>query len=282
MLESRFDFSRLMKKAPLAGAFFMSAIWLSSAHALCPAPASQLEAVSVQRVVDGDTVRLSDGRNVRMIGLNTPELGKKGRSDEPFAAAARKRLQALVAASDGRLGLLAGQEGKDRYGRTLAHLYSANGDNLEAQMLAEGLGYLVAVAPNVDFVSCQQAAETHCAAGQAGVVAAVTCAENGADQPIGFCAAQRTCEQGSAQSWRNLDRVAGFGCIARCTQSVRSIRYGGSGAAQRQADRGAWLGDRSLTARWSGFRSSALVIAIDPSGHAASCTVKRNCRHFLS
>ncbi|ALI01853.1 nuclease [Pseudomonas sp. FW306-02-F02-AA] len=159
MLESRLDFSRLMKKAPLAGAFFMSAIWLSSAQALCPAPASQLEAVSVQRVVDGDTVRLSDGRSVRMIGLNTPELGKKGRSDEPFAAAARTRLETLVAASDGRLGLLAGQEGKDRYGRTLAHLYSANGDNLEAQMLAEGLGYLVAVAPNVDFVSCQQTAE---------------------------------------------------------------------------------------------------------------------------
>ncbi|APC16387.1 nuclease [Pseudomonas frederiksbergensis] len=152
-------FSLLLKKASLAGAFFMSAIWFPSAQALCPAPTSKLEAVSVQRVVDGDTVRLNDGRSVRMIGLNTPELGKKGRSDEPFAMAARKRLEVLVAASDGRLGLLAGQEGKDRYGRTLAHLYSANGDSLEAQMLAEGLGYLVAVAPNVDFVSCQQAAE---------------------------------------------------------------------------------------------------------------------------
>lgn len=157
-MESRFGFSRLIKKASLAGAFFMSAIWISGALAFCPAP-SGLEAVHVQRVVDGDTVRLNDGRNVRMIGLNTPELGKKGRTDEPFAVAARKRLETLVAASDGRLGLLEGQEGKDRYGRTLAHLYSANGDNLEAQMLAEGLGYLVAVAPNVDSVSCQQAAE---------------------------------------------------------------------------------------------------------------------------
>ncbi len=148
-----------MKKASLAGAFFMSVIWLSSAQAFCPAPATGLEAVRVQRVVDGDTVRLNDGRSVRMIGLNTPELGKKGRSDEPFAVAARERLEALVAASDGRLGLLAGREGKDRYGRTLAHLYSANGANLEAQMLAEGLGYRVAVAPNVDLVGCQQAAE---------------------------------------------------------------------------------------------------------------------------
>ncbi len=148
----------LLKKASLAGAFFVSAIWLSTAQAFCPTPTG-LAPVTVQRVVDGDTVRLSDGRSVRMIGLNTPELGKKGRSDEPFAVAARKRLEALVAVSDGRLGLLAGKEGKDHYGRTLAHLYGSDGSNLEAQMLAEGLGFLAAVAPNVELVACQQAAE---------------------------------------------------------------------------------------------------------------------------
>ncbi|MHC8369830.1 thermonuclease family protein [Pseudomonas sp. MDT1-85] len=151
-------FTLLMKKASLAGAFFVSAIWLSGAQAFCPAP-SGLTPVVVQRVVDGDTLRLSDGRSVRMIGLNTPELGKKGRSDEPFAVAARQRLEALVAAGDGRVGLLPGKESKDHYGRTLAHVYSADGANLEAQMLAEGLGFQVAVAPNVDLVDCQQAAE---------------------------------------------------------------------------------------------------------------------------
>ncbi|WP_179692934.1 thermonuclease family protein [Pseudomonas moraviensis] len=147
-----------MKKASLAGAFFVSAIWLSAAQAFCPAPTA-LDSATVQRVVDGDTLRLSDGRNVRMIGLNTPELGKQGRSDEPFAVAARKRLEALVAESDGRVGLRLGAESKDRYGRTLAHVFSAKGENLEAQMLADGLGFQVAVAPNVDLVDCQQAAE---------------------------------------------------------------------------------------------------------------------------
>ena len=156
----------LMKKASLAGAFFVSAIWLSGAQAFCPTPGG-LTSVTVQRVVDGDTLRLSDGRNVRMIGLNTPELGKQGRSDEPFAVAARKRLEALVAASDGRVGLVPGKESKDHYGRTLAHVYGADGANLEAQMLAEGLGFQVAVAPNVDLVACQQAAERN--ARQAGL-----------------------------------------------------------------------------------------------------------------
>ncbi|MEO6679437.1 MAG: thermonuclease family protein [Pseudomonas sp.] len=159
-------FSLLKKKASLAGAFFVSAIWLSGAQAFCPAP-SGLAPATVQRVVDGDTLRLSDGRSVRMIGLNTPELGRQGRTDEPFAVAARKRLESLVAASNGRVGLLSGKEAKDRYGRTLAHVYGANGTNLEAQMLAEGLGFQVAIAPNIDLVSCQQSAER--AARQAGL-----------------------------------------------------------------------------------------------------------------
>lgn len=136
----------------------MSAIWLSSAQALCPAPAS-LPVFQVERVVDGDTLRLTDGRSVRMIGLNTPETGKQGRSAEPFAEAAKARLQALVAESDSQVSLQVGKQGKDRYGRTLANVYGRNGANLEAQLLSEGLGYLVAVSPNVALVDCQQAAE---------------------------------------------------------------------------------------------------------------------------
>ena len=163
-------FYLLMKKASLAGAFFVPGIWLSAVQAevFCPAPAA-VSTFEVQRVVDGDTVRLKDGRSVRMIGVNAPETGKKGRPDEPFAVAARQRLQGLVDASDGRVGVVPGREGKDRYGRTLAHLYGANGANLEAQLLAEGLGFLVAVAPNVDLVACQQAAERSARAARLGL-----------------------------------------------------------------------------------------------------------------
>jgi endonuclease YncB( thermonuclease family) len=158
VLGSPLDFSRLLKKASLAGAFFMSAIWLSGAQAFCPAPAS-LPVFQVERVVDGDTLRLTDGRSVRMIGLNAPETGRKGRTAEPFAEAAKRRLQGLVAENDSRISLQVGQEARDRYGRTLANVYGRNGANLEAQLLSEGLGYRVAVSPNVALVECQQAAE---------------------------------------------------------------------------------------------------------------------------
>lgn len=156
------DCSRLLKKASLAGAFFMSAIWLSAANALCPAPLSisqQVPVFAVQRVVDGDTLRLSDGRSVRMIGFNAPETGKKGRTSEPFADAAKRRLQSLVDENGGKVGVIVGEEPQDHYGRTLANLYGRQGINLEAQLLVEGLGYQVAIAPNVALLDCQQSAE---------------------------------------------------------------------------------------------------------------------------
>ena len=169
-LSSLFGLVRLLKKASLAGAFFVPAIWLSSVQAqvLCPAPKAPTPA-QVERVVDGDTLRLKDGRSVRMIGLNAPETGKKGQTAEPFAEAARQRLQALVARSDGRVGLLTGKQAQDRYGRTLAHVFGADGSNLEAQLLADGLGYQVAIAPNTELLGCQQAAEQRARSAKAGV-----------------------------------------------------------------------------------------------------------------
>jgi len=152
-------FYGMSKKASLVGAFFMAVLFsLDASAAACPKPASP-ETVRVARVVDGDTLKLADGRSVRLIGVNAPELAHHGRSEEPFAVAAQRRLQELVAANDGEVGLVAGRQGKDKYGRTLAYTYDAQGQNLESRLLAEGLGYLVAIAPNTDLTACQQAAE---------------------------------------------------------------------------------------------------------------------------
>lgn len=149
----------ISKKASLVGAFFMAALFMGDlAVAACPKPQAP-ETVRVARVVDGDTLKLADGRSVRLIGVNAPELAHRGRPEEPFAVAAQRRLQALVAANDGEVGLVSGRQGKDKYGRTLAHAYDARGSNLESRLLAEGLGYLVAIAPNTDLTACQQAAE---------------------------------------------------------------------------------------------------------------------------
>lgn len=150
--------SEHLKKASLVGAFFVSVVCSLPALALCPT-GERLRPVEVAKVLDGDTLRLADGRSVRLIGLNTPEMARKGRPAEPYAKEARQRLQQLVDASGGRVGLRPGRQVNDRYGRLLAHGYDARGHNLEAALLADGLGYFVAIGPNTDLVACHQTAE---------------------------------------------------------------------------------------------------------------------------
>ncbi|MGY4531675.1 endonuclease YncB(thermonuclease family) [Pseudomonas sp. TE3786] len=161
-------FSQLLKKASLVGAFFVSTVCVGPVWAFCPAP-SGLVSVSVTQVVDGDTLRLVDGRSVRLIGINAPELAHKGQAAQPFAEQAKRRLQELVRASDGQVAVQVGRQAKDHYGRTLAHVYAVQGQNLEAQLLAEGLGFQVAIAPNVALLACQQAAERSARAARLGV-----------------------------------------------------------------------------------------------------------------
>ncbi|GGC96452.1 thermonuclease family protein [Halopseudomonas salina] len=108
-------------------------------------------------MIDGDTLELTDGRRVRLIGIDTPEMGRRGEPAEPFAQAAKKRLQQLVEASG--LRMYTGEEPSDRYGRILAHLHAADGSNIEAQMLKEGLGFALVVPPNDAMADCHGLAE---------------------------------------------------------------------------------------------------------------------------
>lgn len=144
-------------KALQWGAFFV--VWLLAGLAQADACRMPGEAVPVhgRTVFDGDTLELVDGRRVRLIGINAPELGRKGKPSEPFARAAEQRLREL--ASDRSLYLVQGQEPRDRYGRTLAYLFDARGHNIEAQLLAEGLGFAIGVPPNLTLVACHVAAE---------------------------------------------------------------------------------------------------------------------------
>ena len=149
------------KKASHWGAFFVACllalpVFAQSHDDPCVMPAGA-EAVQTQRVTDGDTLRLRDGRRVRLIGINSPELGRNGKPSEPYAQAARRALQAL--AEDATLYLVTGSEATDRYGRTLGYLFDEQGRNLEAQLLARGMGYAVAIPPNVAMVACHAAAE---------------------------------------------------------------------------------------------------------------------------
>ncbi len=114
-----------------------------------------MDTAYLQSVVDGDTLRLKDGRKLRLIGINTPELGRGGKVDEPQAVAAKGSLQSFLG-DDARLYLQLGVDSKDRYGRTLAHVYRADGASLSAHLLAAGLAMQVVVPANIDHWQCYQ------------------------------------------------------------------------------------------------------------------------------
>ncbi|MCF6282677.1 MAG: thermonuclease family protein [Candidatus Polarisedimenticolaceae bacterium] len=114
---------------------------------------------TVRRVIDGDTLLLNSGEKVRLIGINTPELARKRHPAETYARRAKARLKALVAASGSKLYLQYGRESRDRYHRSLAHIYNKSGRNLTEQLLREGFGYATVFPPNLRNIDCYQQAE---------------------------------------------------------------------------------------------------------------------------
>jgi len=124
--------------------------------------------IGVKSVVDGDTIVLSDGRKVRFIGINTPEIGRRGKVSEPFAQKARKRLIELLGESPS-VKLKIGEDAKDRYGRLLAHVFTEQGDNVEVVLIQEGLGFAVTFPPNLLLQGCLAKAQKEARSARRGV-----------------------------------------------------------------------------------------------------------------
>jgi endonuclease YncB( thermonuclease family) len=135
----------------------------------------------VAHVLDGDSFVLADGRQVRVIGINAPELGRRcpGRDaaaengsdcqpvpEQALARAARERLAALIEGR--RVRLVPEGETHDRHRRLLAHVEVAGTDAGET-LVREGLAWMVAIPPNVGRLKALQAAEGEARAAARGV-----------------------------------------------------------------------------------------------------------------
>ena len=105
-------------------------------------PRTELEAgdsATVAQIVDGDTVVLDDGREVRLVGIQAPKLslGRKGFKKWPLADASAKALERLVL---GRVvELRYGGRRIDRYRRMLAHLFVDGETWVQGVMLELGM-----------------------------------------------------------------------------------------------------------------------------------------------
>lgn len=85
---------------------------------MLPAPAN---AATVDYVVDGDTIRLQSGVYVRLIGIDTPEVGECG------YRAAKRKLDKWVG-GQARLVNPQSVDNSDHYGRLLRYVHDSGRD----------------------------------------------------------------------------------------------------------------------------------------------------------
>jgi len=133
------------------------------------AQTSRVEAVAIKSVIDGDTLKLVDGRKVRLIGINAPELHSPQRPQEEFHGRKAKAAAGEFFTRGAKAYLVEDKESRDHYGRALAHLFNDKGENLEAHLLSRGLAWHVAVPPNLHLADCLAKLEARARAQNLGI-----------------------------------------------------------------------------------------------------------------
>ncbi|MBI4974842.1 MAG: thermonuclease family protein [Candidatus Omnitrophica bacterium] len=145
-------------------ALTLTSLLYSSSNALTQSEAapSQDKFLYVRRVIDGDTIKLSDGQKVRLIGIDTPESyysdkllrdSKRSRKDIKTILKLGKRASSFTRelCLGKKVRLEYDVVKKDRYGRTLAYVYLENGTFVNAKILEEGYAQVMTVPPNVKY-----------------------------------------------------------------------------------------------------------------------------------
>jgi len=123
---------------------------------LCDSSLSQGKLYQVKWVDDGDTIVLSDGRRIRYIGINAPEIehfkdGRKTKRGERFGQHAKKYNKKLVYLKKVRLEF--DHEKYDRYGRLLAYVFLKDNSFINEKIVQAGLAYCLPIKPNLHYSS---------------------------------------------------------------------------------------------------------------------------------
>jgi endonuclease YncB( thermonuclease family) len=103
-------------------------------------PAVQNQMVEVNRAIDGDTLELSTGEKVHLIGVDTPETKDPRKPVQYFGKEATAFTQGTVGGK--RVRLEYDQQRQDKYGRTLAYVYLENGTFVNAEIIRQGYGFV--------------------------------------------------------------------------------------------------------------------------------------------
>jgi micrococcal nuclease len=105
----------------------------------------------VERVYDGDTVKLEDGRKIRLLGINTPEVQHRNQDAEAGGETAKHWLTEKL--KNQKVRLVTDVEQTDKYKRTLAHLITENKEHINVQLVEMGLAAVNIYPPNLLYVN---------------------------------------------------------------------------------------------------------------------------------
>ncbi|MDD5561051.1 MAG: thermonuclease family protein [Candidatus Omnitrophica bacterium] len=116
----------------------------------------------VTRVVDGDTLKLENGKFLRLLGIDTPEMHESaklfrdarrtGQKAEEIKKLGRQSYEFTKQLAQGkRVRLEFDKERYDKYGRILAYVYLPDGRLLNALIVEEGYASLMNYPPNVKY-----------------------------------------------------------------------------------------------------------------------------------
>jgi micrococcal nuclease len=95
--------------------------------------------VRVKKVIDGDTLLLTNGERVRLIGVDTPETKHPQKPLERFGREAYLFTKRMIEGKEVRLEF--DWQKRDKYGRLLAYVYLKDGIFLNAEIIKQGYGF---------------------------------------------------------------------------------------------------------------------------------------------
>jgi len=94
----------------------------------------------VERVVDGDTLKLTSGERVRLIGVDTPETVHPNKPVEYFGKEASAFTKKMCEGK--KVYFEYGLEKRDKYDRLLAYVFLEDGTLVNAEIIKQGFGHV--------------------------------------------------------------------------------------------------------------------------------------------
>jgi micrococcal nuclease len=154
-------FCRRLERKPRYRYLRTFAVFFAAVYLLFEAPgcrgnpyfSEDTEMGIVKTVIDGDTIEFANGKKVRYIGIDTPEIRRREGKDwvfrpDIYGIEAKERNAALVGGKPLRLKF--DIEKQDKYGRYLAYVY-ANGVMVNYTLVREGFATVHTFPPNIRF-----------------------------------------------------------------------------------------------------------------------------------